>query len=142
MWPSEGIAAPVPNSSRLKGRSAAAWRVTLIDCARSQGNNTGAGPATTFGRWPGDRCARKVVSGSVWSSVAIVSHLKRALLTAYRNTCPQQRQYAGAGAACPAAPQTHCPPTDCPYRTGPAAADRVPAAEAPARTPTAGALTP
>src|SRR6202044_3971857 len=75
MWPSDGIAAPVPNSSRLKGRSAAAWRVTLVDCARNQGNNTGAGPVTTLGRLRGGRLTRIVVSGSVSGSVAIVIHL-------------------------------------------------------------------
>jgi len=37
-----GASDPVPNSSRLKGRNAAACRVTLIDCARIQGIVTGA----------------------------------------------------------------------------------------------------
>src|ERR1700733_2472259 len=72
MWPSEGIAAPVPNSSRLKGRSAAAWRVTLIDCARSQGNNTGAAPAAACSRLREGRFTRIVVSGKISGSVAIV----------------------------------------------------------------------
>jgi hypothetical protein len=55
----------------------------LIDCARSQGNNTGAGPATTFGRLRGSRSTRIVVSGSVSGSVAIVFHLKERLLLRY-----------------------------------------------------------
>ena len=40
----------MPNSSRLNGRSAAAWRVTLIDCARSQGSRTGVAAATALSR--------------------------------------------------------------------------------------------
>src|SRR5215467_5644618 len=37
---SVGEAAPVPNSSRRNGRRAAAWRFTLMDCARSHGIST------------------------------------------------------------------------------------------------------
>src|SRR5262245_8918624 len=44
-WPSEGAAGPLPNSDLRNGRSAAAWRATVIACARSQGPSTSEHPA-------------------------------------------------------------------------------------------------
>jgi hypothetical protein len=49
-WPAVGASAPLPNSSGLKGRNAAACRVTLIDWARSHGDNAPAGPPAAFDR--------------------------------------------------------------------------------------------
>src|SRR5580658_10459516 len=72
MWPSDGAAAPVPNSSRRKGRRAAAWRVILMACARSQAGSTGGTGPTAFNPGRGDSSsARLPTRGTVSGRVAM-----------------------------------------------------------------------
>src|SRR5215212_2855967 len=72
MWPSVGEAAVSPNSSRVNGRSPAAWRVTLIACAFSHAGRMcprrmgGAGSARR-GRCAG-RCCVTISSSAVMTS--------------------------------------------------------------------------
>src|SRR5271170_5334580 len=108
--PAVGASAPLPNSSARNGLNAAACRVTLIDCARSQGNTTGAGPLSAVCRFDGAGTTRVVAFGSVSIIVAIVFSQRGVL---YRNNCPQQRQYC-AEPPVPQDGQVHCPPTNRP----------------------------
>jgi hypothetical protein len=77
MWPSEGEAAPVPNSSRLKGRNAAACRVTLMDWARNHGPSTPGTPLARGARRgvPPDCGGGGASSGRVAAMIATGNHL-------------------------------------------------------------------
>src|SRR5262249_57778055 len=94
MLPAVGASAPEPNSSALNGRNAAACRVTLMDCTRSQGNMTPAGaPAAFGGGVKTGACPAVVVNVfSINVAIALPSISGPQSACPYLSTCPQARQ--------------------------------------------------